>query len=260
MPLRRYVLCIGCKSKVASVLYSYLFKINTEIHKLRNTDRDVQHVVPESHYLSDADFCRYVSTSNDTIGENQLYNLQKLRAYVRNPNLRVSNQNEIREVCLRKWDIPNETRKKKQKESPLETAVRLLNPSLFKGQPSLLNPENVVSFSSKYSWKCHLNYGQPLLLLSQGGRNVFVFSAEQQSWIRDQRIHIELPKDTIVEAQVAEVFQGDTGGMRTHCVVLTDGIVLGGQDVYQKPYSERQILLEKLCLTVSDNSNELMLQ
>ena len=52
----------------------------------------MQHVVPLSHYIADSEFCRYITRNNDQIGDNQLYNLQKLRAYVRNPGLNVANQ------------------------------------------------------------------------------------------------------------------------------------------------------------------------
>ena len=50
-------------------------------------------MVPLSHYITDSDFCRYITRSNDTIGDNQLYNLRKLKHYVRNPGLSVTNQN-----------------------------------------------------------------------------------------------------------------------------------------------------------------------
>ena len=63
--------------------------------KLKTYLQDIQHVVPLSDYITDSDFCRYVTQSNDTIGDNQIYNLQKLRAYVKNPALRVPNQ----QVC-----------------------------------------------------------------------------------------------------------------------------------------------------------------
>ena len=39
--------------------------------------------------------------------------------------------------------------------------------------------------------------------------------------------------------QVAEVFTGENSGMRTYNVVITDGIVIGGQEIYQKPYGDR---------------------
>ena len=55
--------------------------------------QDIQHVVPLSHYITDSEFCRYMTRNNDTIGDNQLYNLRKLKHYVRNPGLRVTNQN-----------------------------------------------------------------------------------------------------------------------------------------------------------------------
>lgn len=250
----RYVLCLGCKRKVAVLLYEYLFKLNMEIRKLADSDRDIQHVVPLSHYITDSEFCRYMTRSNDSIGDNQLYHLRKLKHYVRNPGLSVTNQNDIREICLKKWEVPNEMRKRRLRERPMETAERLLNSTLFRGFPADLNQDNVGGFSSRYSWKCHLRYGKPVLLLGQGTKHVFFFNGDLHTWTRDQHMQIELPRDTIVEAQVAEVFSGENSGMRTYNVVITDGIVIGGQEIYHKPYSERIGLVEKMCKTTRKES------
>ena len=40
---------------------------------------------------------------------------------------------DIREICLKKWDVPNEMRKRRLRERPMETAERLLNSTLFRG-------------------------------------------------------------------------------------------------------------------------------
>ena len=56
-------------------------------------------MVPLSHYITDSEFCRYMTRNNDTIGDNQLYNLRKLKHYVRNPGLKVTNQNVSYLLC-----------------------------------------------------------------------------------------------------------------------------------------------------------------
>ena len=37
------------------------------------------------------------------------------------------------------------------------------------------------------------------------------------------------------------MFSGENSGLRTYNVVITDGIVIGGQEIYHKPYSERYL-------------------
>ena len=47
--------------------------------------------------------------------------------------LKISPFQDIREICLKKWEVPNEMRKRRLRERPMETAERLLNSTLFRG-------------------------------------------------------------------------------------------------------------------------------
>ncbi|CAF4349903.1 unnamed protein product, partial [Rotaria sordida] len=46
------------------------------------------------------------------LGEHQIRNLRKIRAFVSNATLRDNRQNEVRSKCLQLWKIPDEPRQK----------------------------------------------------------------------------------------------------------------------------------------------------
>ena len=56
--------------------------------------------------------------SNDIIGERQIVSLVKIRAFYLDHNLHELRQREIREECLKLWNVPDQTRRAPSFEDP----------------------------------------------------------------------------------------------------------------------------------------------
>lgn len=62
--LRRYVVCKGLKSGIEDVR-DYLFRVNIRLNQLRNSDVDVNLIVPLNVIKDNQDFCNYIVQSNE---------------------------------------------------------------------------------------------------------------------------------------------------------------------------------------------------
>lgn len=62
--LFRYVICKGLKLGIDDVR-DYLFMVNIRLNQLRNSDVDVNLVVPLNVIKGDQDFCDYIVQSNE---------------------------------------------------------------------------------------------------------------------------------------------------------------------------------------------------
>lgn len=95
----RYVVCKGLKSGIEDVR-SYLFTVNIRLNQLRNSDVDVNLVVPLKVIKDNQDFYNYIVQSNESHCKVQIKALAKIRAFVQDTFL-------IRLVLLLHLQIPS---------------------------------------------------------------------------------------------------------------------------------------------------------
>ena len=80
--------------------------------------RDVTDVVPLEVMRDDTVFWDYMCQSNEKLGEWQVMGLAKIVHFARDTTLHEVRQREIKEECLKYWNVPNETRKAPPMEIP----------------------------------------------------------------------------------------------------------------------------------------------
>ncbi|XP_019624485.1 PREDICTED: LOW QUALITY PROTEIN: cap-specific mRNA (nucleoside-2'-O-)-methyltransferase 1-like [Branchiostoma belcheri] len=110
----RYVVCKGLKPGY-EVVEEYLFKVNIQMNRLKNTDVDVNEVVPLDIIKKDSQFFQYMVSSNEKLAEKQTKHLAKIRAYTQDTTLFEAGQGRIRKEALQLWKVPDEARVAPQK-------------------------------------------------------------------------------------------------------------------------------------------------
>lgn len=60
----RYVVCRALKPG-SDAVWEYLFKVNLKLNQLKNSDKDVIEVVPQSVIKDDPDFYQFMVNSNE---------------------------------------------------------------------------------------------------------------------------------------------------------------------------------------------------
>ena len=242
----RYVICKGLRENIEDIC-NYLFFINDELGRLDRTNRDVLEVVPLNILKSDEAFYSYVKDSNESLGENQINALRKLRAYVQNTTLVGKDQGLIRRQCLEYWKIPDLTR----------SAPRISNPD-FQYQNLLKTPKDrdelicKPKFFTRYclndfkvlgKFKCYVSSGERFFLLGLGRSRIFKWDGtprNRNQWQTLENINLELPKDTLIEVEKVEELRGEGKGQRRSVVLhVTDALILGGKDIRTRHYAHR---------------------
>jgi len=95
----RYVVCIGLKEERPAVI-DHMFEIN----KLMNQNKDVREVMSFDKMCPR--FLEYVRSSNKKIASGQVVGLKELVMYIEDRNLPPRDQEQVRNKCLRMWNLP----------------------------------------------------------------------------------------------------------------------------------------------------------
>lgn len=91
----------------------YLRKLSLELwtlHECTGNSLDITDIVPLKMINKDANFTKYITDVNNTLGAKQIKNLNKLITFCKNSNLLDPRQEVLRDKCLILWRIPNKLR------------------------------------------------------------------------------------------------------------------------------------------------------
>ncbi|CAF0789150.1 unnamed protein product [Didymodactylos carnosus] len=170
----RYIICKGLREDVCHIVRTYMYEINVIQckHRSDTEQNDVQTIVPLHIIKSNKSFYDYIVASNNRLGEHQIRNLRKIRTFVSNSKLIDPRQSDIRQQCLSLWKIPDNQRPRRRAFfcNALDQGIDnyILNtPNLLK--KCVLNQNQIVSL---FDYRCVLSLGDPVLLLSCGGRTL----------------------------------------------------------------------------------------
>ncbi|CAF0732775.1 unnamed protein product [Adineta steineri] len=242
----RYIICKGLRGDVRDIVRAYMYEINALQNKygIDSESNDVESIVPMDILKGNESFNEYIRKSNDEMGEHQIRNLKKIRAFVSNTSLKDLRQHDIRLQCLEYWQLPNEPRQKPKRLmcdevqyhlfQQLENGVNnmLLNtPNLFKN--SVLDQHRIQSL---FDYRCVFSLGDPVLLLSCG--RGFVFSRalkttnKQWSPLQKGQFKIELPPYTLVLAELVQEQFSDGRNIRQRpAVYIIDAYYIGSENM-----------------------------
>ncbi|CAF3479483.1 unnamed protein product [Adineta steineri] len=242
----RYIICKGLRGDVRDIVRAYMYEINALQNKygIDSESNDVESIVPMDILKGNESFNEYIRKSNDEMGEHQIRNLKKIRAFVSNTSLKDPRQHDIRLQCLEYWQLPNEPRQKPKRLmcdevqynlfQQLENGVNnmLLNtPNLFKN--SVLDQHRIQSL---FDYRCVFSLGDPVLLLSCG--RGFVYSRalkttnKQWSPLQKGQFKIELPPYTLVLAELVQEQFSDGRNIRQRpAVYIIDAYYIGSENM-----------------------------
>uniref|UniRef100_A0A8C6AGK1 Cap-specific mRNA (nucleoside-2'-O-)-methyltransferase 1 n=1 Tax=Marmota marmota marmota TaxID=9994 RepID=A0A8C6AGK1_MARMA len=236
----RYVVCKGLKVGIDEVR-DYLFSVNIKLNQLRNTDSDVNLVVPLTVIKGDHEFTDYMIRSNErTLSEPR--------------------QAEIRKDCLRLWGIPDQARVAPSSSDPKSKFFELIQ-------------VNLVSVIEIKSWRPYSRCGrchQGLLPGLQkayasttsgafgvgcGKSQIYTWDGRQSDrWVKLD-LKTELPRDTLLSVEIVHELKGEGKAQRKISAIhILDVLVLNGSDVREQHFNQRIQLAEKFVKAVSKPS------
>uniref|UniRef100_A0A8D0HE87 Cap-specific mRNA (nucleoside-2'-O-)-methyltransferase 1 n=1 Tax=Sphenodon punctatus TaxID=8508 RepID=A0A8D0HE87_SPHPU len=236
----RYVICKGLKSGIDEVR-DYLFMVNMKLNQLRNSDLDVNLVVPLEVIKGDHDFFDYMIRSN----ENQKWLLMTLSE---------PRQAEIRKECLRLWGIPDQARVAPSSSDPKSKFFELTQGTdidIFSYKPTLLNSKSLEKIRNVLDYRCMVSASEQKFLLGLGKSHIYTWEGRQSDRWTKLELKIELPRDTLLSVEIVHELKGEGKAQRKISAIhILDVLVLNGHDVRDQHFNQRIQLAEKFVKAV----------
>ncbi|CAF3911063.1 unnamed protein product [Rotaria magnacalcarata] len=241
----RYIICQGLRGDIRDIVRAYMYEINVlqNKHGVDTIPDDVQSIVPMSILKGNQKFYEYIRNSNNQLGDTQIRNLKKIRAFVSNPSLKDDRQSDIRTKCLQFWEVPDEPRQKPKRlmynDLQNDLFYQLGNgienilgnmPNLFKN--TILEQHRIQSL---FDYRCILSLGDPILLLSCGRSSVYAIDLRntKKRWTQlDGRYKVELPPYTLLLAErVQEQFNDGRDNRKKSAIYIIDAYFIGKENM-----------------------------
>ncbi|XP_065052037.1 cap-specific mRNA (nucleoside-2'-O-)-methyltransferase 1-like isoform X2 [Rhopilema esculentum] len=240
----RYIVCKGRRTDTDAI-HDYMFDVNQQINRMKRTKQDVNQIVPASIIKDDENFFEYIYNANNKIGRRQSRALLKLKTFVQNTALLHPNQGDVRKECLKRWKVPDELRAAVNRNNADERYAVLIKNIRIKTDIEILT-EAVMKqrLTNILDYKCAIAGGVRMFLLSLGRFHIFKWEPKNvysgPSWIKIDDPNFELPRDTLIEAELVPEFKGEGRGQRRlQAVHIIDAIYLGGDYIADKPLTYR---------------------
>ncbi|KAL8185643.1 UNVERIFIED_CONTAM: Cap-specific mRNA (nucleoside-2'-O-)-methyltransferase 1, partial [Gekko kuhli] len=253
----RYVVCRGLKSGIDEVK-DYLFSVNLKLNQLRNSDQDVNLVVPLEVIKGDHEFYDYMVQSNESYCNAQIKALAKIRAFVQDTTLSEPRQADIRKECLRLWGIPDQARIAPSSSDPKSKFFELIQGDdieVFSYKPTLLNSKTLEKLRSVLDYRCMVSGNEQKFLLGLGKSQIYTWGGRPSDRWTKLDLKTELPRDTLLSVEIVHELKGEGKAQRRISAIhILDALVLNGSDVRQHHFNQRIQLAEKFVKAVSKPS------
>lgn len=252
----RYIVCKHRKADVDAIR-DYLFQINLRMWKLgEHSSVDIIECVPVSILKDNAQFFTYLRDSNNTLGNKQIVNLDKIAAFYQDPNLHEGNQNDLRKQCMERWKVPLQPRRADQ-SSDMEVTRNIMKSVLndkFKPESiseilnlrgKKLTPRNLKGIFdfSILDWECiPLGSEKIVFLLGLGKNRVYQWGGTR--WEPEDKLNIELPAGTLLYGEFVFEYRGE--GMKQKKITafhVIDGLSIGYEIISKYHFDQRMNLL-----------------
>lgn len=276
----RYIICKH-KRNDCQPIADYMCEINKRLNELGFTQlgmaksrSDVTDTVPLEIMRDDQGFWDYMYQSNEQLGEWQVMGLAKIVHFARDTTMHEIRQREIKESCLKYWNVPNEPRKAPPMENAATKVVALVGSNLdfMENKAVNLSPKNYSEvIKSIYDWKCVLlgssttsggmnggfdcgdsNQGRGFFL-GMGRLKVFRLTPSSRGghhWVRipQDTLKFELPLGTLIYGEVVEEKRGEARSMRRVTGFhIIDALYLGGEDIRTIDFKTRNEMIRGFC-------------
>ncbi|XP_028647790.1 LOW QUALITY PROTEIN: cap-specific mRNA (nucleoside-2'-O-)-methyltransferase 1 [Erpetoichthys calabaricus] len=251
----RYMVCRGLKPRIDAVR-DYLFNVNLKLNQLRNTDRDVNLVVPLDIMKTDVDFSDYMIQSNERHCSTQIKALAKIRSFVLDNNLSEPKQADIRKECLKLWGIPDQARVAPFSSDPKSKFFELIKDSdteSFSFRPTALTSKTIDKIHHVLDYRCMVGGGEQVFLLGLGKSQIYIWDGKPPlRWKKLENFKTELPRDTLLSAEIIQELKGEGKAQRRICSIhILDALILNGTDIRDQHFNLRIQMAEKFVKAVS---------
>lgn len=178
--------------------------------------------------------------------------LRKIAAYCQDPLLQEQKQDEVREQCLRAWNVPLDIRKVPtpvNREAYFKQLVRdwHTDRDFVNAKPTELTKETVGRVFGEHQdhWyfvpleHAHDNpHNVRAFFMSRGKRDVTML--QNGAWVELRNVIVEMAPHTLVYAEVVRELRGEHMRQNSsYALHIIDGLVLGDVDIRQLPLAER---------------------
>ncbi|XP_014226750.1 cap-specific mRNA (nucleoside-2'-O-)-methyltransferase 1 isoform X1 [Trichogramma pretiosum] len=263
----RYLICQEKLEDTTDVM-SYLYDVNKYLLE-NNEKRDILELVPEKIILKDSQFYNYLKSSNEELGKKQIVGLKKIAVYTEEKELIELRQKDVREQCLKHWELPDEPRPVARRSNPQNKAqellgdhISILQSSSYKNSKKLTLESSQFIRQNPNDWFCvpcaynveesalgGPNDDGPTFYLGLGKTSVYRWI--QGRWMPFNNPGVELPRDTLVYAEwVLEMRREDRAQSKTYALHIIDALCLGGENISQKFLTERHRLIKMFCKAI----------
>ncbi|KAJ8270520.1 hypothetical protein GJAV_G00115890 [Gymnothorax javanicus] len=254
----RYVVCRGLKPG-SDVVREYLFTVNLKLNQLKNTDTDVNEVVPLDIIKGDLDFFQHMVTSNESHCAVQIKALAKIHAFVLDTTLSEPKQAEIRKDCLKQWGIPDKARVTPGSSDPKSKFCELMKGTdieSFNSKPTPLSSSTLGKIHHVLDYRCMVSGGEQLFLLGLGKSQIYTWDGKPPfRWKKLENFKMELPRDTLLSVEIVQELKGEGKAQRRISAVhVLDALVLNGTDIWDQHFNQRIQMAEKFVRAVSKPS------
>ncbi|KAL3872951.1 hypothetical protein ACJMK2_036120 [Sinanodonta woodiana] len=256
----RYIICRSLRQDMEPVR-QYMHEVNLNLNKLLvpTSTLDISLIVPNKILTEDDPFFAYICESNDSLGQKQVVGLRKIQAFAQNANLHETRQADIRIELLQRWKIPDELRKAPTKQNPKSRFDELIGDEK---QDYISHPVEELTLESLREIKCAYDFrcivagakaSERIYILGLGRTHVFQRALKSSgNWKKMDDLRLELPTDTLIEAEIVQELKGEGTGQRKMTTLhVLDALFLVGKDVRNLHFNERMEKLRKFvkCVT-----------
>uniref|UniRef100_A0A4W3GG26 Cap-specific mRNA (nucleoside-2'-O-)-methyltransferase 1 n=1 Tax=Callorhinchus milii TaxID=7868 RepID=A0A4W3GG26_CALMI len=223
----RYVVCRGLKPGIDAVR-DYLFTVNQKLNQLKDTDQDVNMVVPLHVLKGNIDFYTNIVKSNERCAPMQ--RKHKLM------NLNETRQADIRRDCLALWTGSD--------------------PETFSYKPTLLVPKTLDKISHVLDYRCMVAGGEQFFLLGLGKSQIYIWDGSvSMRWKKLENFKTELPRETLLFVEIIQELKGEGKAQRRiSSIHILDALILNGTDIRVQHFNQRIQMVEKFVKAVSKPS------
>lgn len=254
----RYVVCRALKPG-SDAVREYLFRVNLKLNQLKNSDKDVIEVVPQSIIKDDPDFYQFMVNSNERLCVVQIKALAKIHAYVVDPALSEPRQADIRKECLKLWGVPDKARVAPASTDPkskFHELVKNVDVESFNCKLTSLNSTTLEKLRHIFDHRCIVGGGEQIFLLSLGKSQIYTWDGKMPlRWRKLENFKLELPRDTLLSVEVVQELKGEGKAQRRiNAVHVMDALILNGTDIRDKHFNQRINMAEKFVKAVAKPS------
>ncbi|XP_063774937.1 cap-specific mRNA (nucleoside-2'-O-)-methyltransferase 1 [Pseudophryne corroboree] len=253
----RYVVCRGLKAGIEDVR-NYLFTVNLRLNQLRNSDQDVNLVVPLEVLRGDRQFYEYMVRSNESYCEVQIKALAKIHAFVQDSTITEPRQADIRKECLKLWGIPDQARVAPTNTDPKTKFFQLIQGrdiEVFSYKPTPLTAKTLEKLSHVLDYRCMVSGSEQKFLLGLGRSQIYTWGGRPSDRWTKLDLRTELPRDTLLSVEIVYELKGEGKAQRKiGAIHILDVLFLNGMDVRPHHFNLRIQLAEKYVKAVSKPS------